>query len=183
MSNESPALIPLERIEHAILFLRGQKVILDADLAKLYGVSTKRLNEQVRRNPERFPSDFLFQLTTNEWEALRSQTATLKRGRGQHRKYLPYVFTEHGAVMAANVLSSPVAIAASIQVVRAFVRLRLLLASHEELSRKLEALEKKYAEHDEQLATVFEAIRQLMKPPSVEPKKGRIGFRATPAED
>jgi hypothetical protein len=180
MTKQDPTLIPLARIERAILLLRGQKVILDADLAKLYGVSTKRLNEQVRRNPDRFPSDFLFQLTAKEWKALRSQTATLKPGRGQHRKYLPYVFTEHGAVMAANVLSSPLAIAASIQVVRAFVRLRLLLASHEELSLKLEALERKYAEHDEQLATVFEAIRQLMEPPPVEPKKGHIGFRASP---
>jgi hypothetical protein len=176
MAMRDQPLIPAERIERAILMIRGQKVMLDAELAKLSGVTTKRLNEQVRRNPDRFPEDFRFQLTAQEWEALRSQNATLKPGRGKHRKYLPYVFTEHGAVMAANVLSSPTAIAASIQVVRSFVRLRRLLATHEELSRKLEALEAKYAEHDKQLAIVFEAIRQLMTPP-VEPAKGRIGFR------
>src|SRR5262249_20750310 len=139
--------IPVERIEQTILVIRGQKVILDAELAKLYGVTTKRLNEQVRRNPDRFPDDFRFQLTAQEWEALRSQIATLKPGRGKYRKYLPYVFTEHGAVMAANVLSSPIAIAASIQVVRAFVRLRQMFATHAELAQKLKELEAKYAEH------------------------------------
>ena len=103
----STALIPIERIERTILLIRGHKVMLDADLAKLYGVPTRRLNEQVKRNAERFPEDFLFRLTPEEADALRSQTATLKHGRGQHRKYLPYAFTEHGALMAANVPRSP----------------------------------------------------------------------------
>jgi leucyl aminopeptidase len=170
--------IPDERISNAILVARGQKVLLDSDLAGLYGVTTKRLNEQVKRNIERFPPDFMFQLTAEESEALRSQFATLKTGRGQHRKYLPYVFTEHGAIMAANVLNSPRAIQVSVHVVRAFVRLREMLATHKDLARKLEELEKKY---DAQFRVVFDAIRQLMAPPP-EPKKRRIGFHAPQGE-
>ena len=170
---QTTAVVPFERIERAILVVRGQKVILDETLAELYGVPTKRLNEQVKRNRDRFPGDFMFQLSLDERESLRSQIATLKRGRGQHRKYLPYVFTEHGAVMAANVLNSVTAVQASIQVVRAFVRLRQMLASHEELARKLEALEKKY---DQRFKVVFDTIRALMTPP--EPKRRPIGFLA-----
>ena len=102
-----PALVPVERIENRILLIRGQKVLLDTDLAAPYGVRTKRFNEQVRRNRERFPSDFMFQLSREEWDALRSQFATLKAGRGQHRKYIPNAFTEHGAIMAATILNSP----------------------------------------------------------------------------
>ncbi len=127
---QSDKLIPVERVERAILVIRGQKVILDADLAALYGVTTKRLNEQVKRNLDRFPHDFVFQLTLEEQDSLRSQSATLKAGRGQHRKFLPYVFTEHGAIMAASVLSSPKVIEMSILVVRAFVKLRNILATH-----------------------------------------------------
>jgi hypothetical protein len=107
MTTNDNALIPQERIEERILLIRGIKVMIDTDLADLYGVTTKRFNEQVSRNAERFPADFMFQLTDEEWAALRSQFATLKTGRGQHRKYLPYVFTEHGAIMAATILSSP----------------------------------------------------------------------------
>ncbi|HVR74266.1 MAG TPA: ORF6N domain-containing protein [Planctomycetota bacterium] len=166
-------MIPAERIEQAILLIRGHKVILDSDLAALYGVTTKRLNEQVRRNRERFPGDFLLQLTRTEYVRLRSQIATLKAGRGQHRKYLPYVFTEHGALMAATVINSPVAVEVSIQVVRTFVRLRQLLASHAGLARKLSALEKKYDSH---FRVVFDAIRQLMAPEEPEDKR-RIGFQ------
>jgi hypothetical protein len=169
------ATIPAERIEKAILLIRGHKVILDVDLAALYGVSTKRLNEQVKRNPHRFPADFMFQLTIDEAKkviASRSQIATLKRG--QNIKYAPYAFTEHGALMAANVLNSPVAVEASVAVVRAFIHLRQMLASHAELARKLNALEKKY---DDQFKVVFEAIRQLMAPA---PKKHRsIGFQTS----
>ncbi len=117
-------LLALEEIARRVLQVRGQKVLLDADLAMLYGVETRRLNEQVKRNPERFPEDFMFQLTEEEWEALRSHFAILKLGRGQHRKYLPYVFTEHGASMAANVLSSARAVVVSIYIVRAFIALR-----------------------------------------------------------
>ena len=167
--------IPLEHIESRILLIRGQKVILDADLALLYGVSTKRLNEQVRRNIDRFPPDFLFQLNAKEHDFLRSQFATLKRGRGQHRKYLPYVFTEHGAIMAAAVLDSERAVQVSIYVVRAFVQLREMLSSNKELARKLNELERKLVTHDRAITELIEAIRQLMAQP--EPKKKRpIGF-------
>lgn len=159
------------RIEQSIHLIRGQRVMLDSDLATLYGVTTKRLNEQVRRNLERFPPDFMFQLTREEHDALRSQFATLKVGRGRHRKYLPYAFTEHGAVMLASVLNSPTAVQASIQVVRAFIRLREMLITHADLARRLDDLEKKY---DKQFAVVFKAIRALMSPPQKETK--RIGF-------
>src|SRR5256714_11063643 len=148
----------IEDVSRAIVVLRGRKVLLDAELAALYGVTTKRLNEQVRRNRERFPTDFMFELTAQEAGALRSQFATLKSGRGQHRKYLPYAFTEHGAIMAASVLNSHRAIEASVYVVRAFVRLRELIASNKELAKRLDELEKKY---DSQFKVVFDAIREL----------------------
>jgi phage regulator Rha-like protein len=169
-----------EHIARDILVLRGQRVIVDSDLAALYGVTTKRFNEQVRRNRERFPEDFMFQLTAQEAAALRSQFATIKTGRGQHRKYLPYAFTEHGAIMAASVLNSPRAVEMSVYVVRAFVRLREMLASNRELARQfaqLEArLDKKLADHDEAIAAILSAIRQLMNPPS--PRRRPIGFTA-----
>jgi hypothetical protein len=132
---------PVEQITQVIQVLRGQRVLLDAELAALYGVTTKRLNEQVRRNAVRFPADFMFQLTVEEAGASRSQNATLKAGRGQHRKYLPFAFTEHGAIQAANVLNSPRAVDMSIYVVRALVQLRTLLASNTELARRLNELE------------------------------------------
>ena len=160
--SKSPVAIPVERVEAAILLIRGERVILDVDLAKLYGVSTKRLNEQVKRNLERFPEDFMFQLTiagARSSQLLRSQIATLKRG--QHLKYRPHAFTEHGAIMAANILASKTAVAASVQVVRVFVRLRQMLASNTELARKLDELERKY---DHQFKIVFDAIRELMTP-------------------
>jgi ORF6N domain len=144
--------------------------MLDADLAVLYGVSTKRLNEQVRRNRSRFPDDFMFQLTTEEVRSLRSQFATSKQGRGG-RRYAPLVFTEQGIAMLSTVLNSERAIQVNIEIMRAFVRLRRMLASNEDLSRKLAALEKKY---DSQFRVVFEAIRELMTPP--EAKKRKIGF-------
>jgi hypothetical protein len=178
MPSTNHALIPPERIERAILLIRDQKVMLDTDLAELYGVAVKVFNQAVRRNRERFPDDFMFQLTDAEWEALRSQIVTSKSGRGG-RRYLPYAFTEHGALMAATVLNSPVAIQVSIQVVRSFVHLRQLMVNHAELARKLDALEKKY---DAQFKVVFDAIRKLMAPPP-EPKRGRIGFRAQPDEE
>jgi hypothetical protein len=167
-------LIPAERIAKVILFLRGHKVLLDEDLAKLYGVSTKRLNEQVRRNRKRFPPDFMFELTDEESLALRSQIATLKRGRGRHRKYLPFAFTEQGVAMLSSVLRSDRAIQVNIAIMRAFVRLREILASHKDLARKLEEMERRY---DSQFQIVFEAIRQLMAPaPPPQEKKKRIGF-------
>ncbi|MCC7184169.1 MAG: ORF6N domain-containing protein [Rhodocyclaceae bacterium] len=175
----TPALIPVERIENRILLVRGHKVLLDADLAALYGVTTKRFNEQVRRNAERFPADFMFALSPEEWSSLRSQFATLKMGRGQHRKYLPHAFTEHGAIMAATILNSPRATEVSVYVVRAFVRLRELLASNKELARRLDQLEKKLATHDQAIAGLINTIRNLMTAP--EPKRRPIGF-ITPEE-
>lgn len=175
-----PAPVPVQDITRAILVLRGHKVLLDAELAALYGVTTKRLNEQVKRNADRFPEDFMFQLTPAEGAALRSQNATLKPGRGQHRKYAPYAFTEHGAIMAATVLNSSRAVEMSIYVVRAFVQLRELLGSSRELAQRfaqLEArLDKKLTEHDAAIAAILSAIRELMNPPA--PKRRSIGFTA-----
>jgi len=169
-----------ERIASAILILRGQRVLQDSELATLYGVSTKRFNQQVRRNRKRFPADFMFQLTAEETGSLRSQIATLKSGRGRHRKYLPYVFTEHGAIMAATILNSPRAIEMSVYVVRAFVQLREMLASNKELARRFAQLEtrldKRLTTHDEAIAAILAAIRQLMHPPI--PKRRPIGFTA-----
>jgi hypothetical protein len=163
--------IPAERIERSILVIRGEKVLLDSDLAALYQVETRVLVQAVKRNIGRFPSDFAFRLTEPEFQDLRSQIVISSWG---GRRTVPYAFTEHGAVMVATVLNSPVAVLASIEVVRTFVRLRQMLASHEDLARKLDALEKKY---DAQFRVVFDAIRQLMAPPTPEQKKRRIGFR------
>ncbi len=162
--------LPTERIERSILLIRGHKVLLDVDLAALYRVPTKRLNEQVRRNRARFPEDFMFQLTAEEATSLRSQFATSNKGRGG-RRYAPYAFTEQGVAMLSTVLNSERAILVNIEIMRAFVRLRQMLASNAELSRKMDALEKKY---DAQFKVVFDAIRQLMAPP--ETKKRKIGF-------
>ena len=145
--------------------------MLDSDLAEIYGVTTKRLNEQVRRNSDRFPEDFTFQVTEIEQKFLRSQFATFDSNL-RLRKYLPYVFTEHGALMLGNILKSAVAVNTSIQVVRAFANLRKLLASHSDLSKKLDLLEKKY---DHQFKVVFDAIRQLTIQPEV--SKKRIGIK------
>ncbi len=152
-----------------IFLLRGQRVLLDSDLAELYGVSPKRLNEQVRRNRERFPEDFVFLIEIKELRNLRSQFATLRGVWGRHRKYPHVAFTEHGAIMAATVLNSPRAVEMSVYVVRAFVKLRELLASNTELARKLEALEKSVeildARTRKQFEEVYRAIRALMAPP------------------
>ena len=166
-------LVPIERIEKRILFLRGRKVILDKDLAELYGVKIKVFNQAVKRSEKRFPPDFMFQLTREEAAALRSQSVTLKPGRGRHRKYLPYAFTEQGVAMLSSVLNSERAIQVNVEIIRTFVRLRELMATHKDLTRKLEALEKKY---DSQFKVVFDALRQLMAP-SVSKRK-KIGFRA-----
>ncbi len=153
-----------------IYMIRGHKVMLDEVLASIYGVTTKVLNQAVKRNSIRFPIDFMFQLSENELTLLRSQFVTSKKGKGG-RRYAPYVFTEHGAVMLASVLNSPVAIQASIQVVKAFVRLREMLIANKELAEKLNVLEKKY---DKNFAIVFDAIRRLMEPPITKRKK--IGY-------
>lgn len=164
-------LVPVEIIEKKILLIRGEKVMLDSDLAGLYEVSVKVLNQAVKRNIGRFPEDFMFQLTKEENESLRSQFVTLKKGRGEHRKYLPCVFTEQGVAMLSSVLNSERAVKVNIEIMRAFVKLRQLLSSNAELARKLEALEKKY---DAQFKIVFDAIRELMTPP--EKNKRKIGF-------
>jgi hypothetical protein len=163
--------VSAERIVTAIHIVRGQRVMLDADLALLYGVTTSRLNEQVKRNRGRFPADFMFRLGRKEARGLISQFAISKTGRGGRRK-LPNVFTEHGAVMLASVLNTPIAVATSVEVVRAFLRLRQVLESNVDLARKLDALEKRY---DGQFRVVFEAIRELMHPPTAPIK--RVGFR------
>ena len=168
-------LIPTARIESAILLIRGQKVILDMDLARLYGVTTKRLNEQVKRNRKRFPADFMFRLTVEEKAEVVANCDHLTKLR--FSPGLPHAFTEHGAVMLASVLNSQLAIKASLYVFRAFVRLRAILATHKELDKKLTELERRVKSHDEHIQSLFEAIRRLMSPES--PKPRRIGFRAS----
>ncbi len=159
-----------ERIERSILLIRGHKVMLDADLAELYGVETRALLQAVSRNQKRFPEDFMFQMSKEEYELLRSQIVISKKGRGG-RRYLPYVFTEQGVAMLSSVLRSERAVQVNIEIMRAFVRLRKLVATHKYLARKLETLEKRY---DAQFKVVFDAIRELMAPPT--PKKRKIGF-------
>ena len=164
--------IPPQLIERRIYLIRGEKVMLDEDLARMYRVPTKRLNEQVTRNIKRFPEDFMFQLSGGEAAVLRSQIETSK-GRGG-RRYLPRAFTEQGVAMLSSVLRSERAVQVNIAIVRAFVRLRQLLATHKNLARKIETLERKDAEHDAKFRVVFDAIRELMKPP---PPAPRIGFK------
>jgi len=171
------AVVPYEAIERRIFMIRGQKVMLDADLAALYGVTTKRLNEQVKRNQMRFPADFMFALTLQEVAILRSQFATSTWGGARHR---PFAFTEHGAIMAASVLNSPRAIEASVHVVRAFVRMRQAIETHREWSKKLAELETKVGTHDEEIQLIFEALKQLMAEPAR--KKKAIGFGAKEAK-
>jgi phage regulator Rha-like protein len=166
-----------KRVDSRILFLRGHKAILDSDLAELYGVTAKRLNEQIKRNAARFPSDFLFQLTRGERDSLRSQIATSNNGRGG-RRYLPYAFTEHGAIMAATVLNSKRAIQMSIFVVRAFVRMREALAANQQIVAKLLELEHRLENHDGTIQELVAAIRELMLPPP--PNRRRIGFQTPP---
>ena len=178
MPNTSIAL-PDELIEDTILLIRGKRVILDHDLAKLYSVTTRVLNQAVKRNLDRFPEDFMFQLTkaeTEEWQRLkplRSQIVILKKARGTHIKYQPYAFTEHGILMLSSVLKSPRAVQVNIQIMRTFVRLRQMLVSNETLIERLDELEENY---DVKFSIVFRAIRQLMNPQAVNRKP--IGFSA-----
>lgn len=180
MASRSTPPVPVEHITQSILVLRGHKVLLDEDLAELYGVEIRVLVQAVKRNLARFPEDFMFQLTAPEWAALRSQFVTLKAGRGQHRKYLPYAFTEQGVAMLSSVLRSERAIAVNIQIMRAFVRMRELLASNKELAHRLEELEarleKKLTTHDQAILAILSAIRKLMGAP--DPKRRPIGFTA-----
>jgi phage regulator Rha-like protein len=161
-------------VESRILVLRQQKVILDRDLAELYGVTVKRLNQQVQRNHERFPADFVFRLTAKEDQLLRLQIATSSSGHGG-RRYPPYAFTEHGAIMAATVLNSPKAVEMSVFVVRAFVRLREMLANNRQLAAKIDELEKRLETHDSAIQELIDAIKEMMTPPEGSRKK--IGFQ------
>lgn len=180
-------LIPIEKIESRILFIREHKVILDSDLAMLYGVSTKAFNQAVKRNSRRFPSNFMFQLTRDEMGSLRSQSVTIENGKavsqkGKHRKYLPYAFTEHGALMSANVLNSERAVDVSVLVVEAFVRLRQMVLSHKELSQKLKELEDRLDMHDGNTIVIMETLRKLLKESkgkAAAPSK-KIGFDTIP---
>jgi len=185
----SQQLISVEGIERRIFLIRGHRIILDNDLAALYGVSTRRLNEQVRRNSSRFPDDFMFQLTIKEAEVLRSQNATSKTGRGG-RRYLPLVFTEQGVAMLSSVLNSDRAILVNIVIMRTFVRLRDIQAAYRDFARRLERLQRKYSAHDVQIQQIFACIKKLMAPPLsgprqigfVSPKKGfcRVGDGVAP---
>ena len=192
MTKTEGYMIPTDRIEGAILEIRGRKVMLSRDLAALYGVSTKAFNQAVKRNADRFPPDFMFQLTWEEAQALRSQfvtlngvgsrsqSATLKRG--GHIKYLPYAFSEHGAVMAATILNSPRAVEVSVFVVRAFVRLNRVAADQRRFALKLAEIEAKLSVHDQSLKAVFDALRRLMQPPPA-PKRRKIGFATNPDDN
>ena len=168
-------IIPDELVINKIYLIRGQKVMVDRDLAKLYGVPTKAFNQAVKRNAERFPGDFMFRLTKKEWESLRSQFVTLEIGRGKYPKYLPYVFTEQGVSMLSSVLNSETAIRVNIQIIRVFTKMRELLLTHKDILLQLEKMEKKLTRHDEDIALIFEYLKQLLNPP--QPPRNKIGFR------
>jgi hypothetical protein len=174
MTSDTNSVVASEEVEQSIFLVRGERVILDCELAALYGVGTKRINEQVRRNSDRFPSDFAFRLTSKEAEILRSHFATSSSNWGG-RRTTPWAFTEHGALMAASVLSTPRAVQMSVFVVRAFVRLRRLIAENKELFEKIAALERKLSTHDRQILAIVDAIKRLASQP--EPRKTpRIGY-------
>lgn len=174
----STAFIPVEVIENKIFFIRGKKVMIDRDLATLYGVATKALNQAVRRNGERFPDDFMFQLTKGEFVNWKSQFVTSSSDKMGLRKR-PLAFTEHGILMLSSVLHSPRAVQVNIQIMRAFVRLRELMITHKDLARKIEELEAKYRKHGENFVVVFAAIKKMLEPVR-ESRKGKIpiGFHA-----
>ncbi len=171
----------IESIERKIVQVRDSSVMLDVDLAKLYGVAVKRFNEQIKRNLDRFPSDFMFQLNQHEWDCLRSQIATLDAGRGQYRKYLPFAFTEHGVLMAANVLKSKVATNVSVRIIRVFNQLRRANASNQDFIRRLNLIEARIDGNDQKIEEVFGFIRAMIEEPK-EPEPfstlpNRVGFK------
>ena len=176
-SRTKAVVLPAELVERRIHLVRGQKVMIDADLASLYQVATKTLNQAVKRNLARFPEDFMFQLKGEEASALRSQIVTLENGRGRHPKYAPYAFTEQGVAMLSSVLKSQRSVQVNVAIMRAFVRLREVMATHKDLARKIEALEHKYADHDTEIQVIFRAIKKLLEPPPV-PVKRHIGYLA-----
>jgi hypothetical protein len=184
----SQELIFQERISRAIHVVRNQKTMMDSDLAEMYGVETKVLNQAVKRNLDRFPEDFMFQLTVEEWEglkaeyeeqkgqdSLRSQIVTLEGGRGRHRKYLPYVFTEQGVAMLSSVLNSPTAIQVNISIMRVFVKMRQWAANYEGLVKRIEELSNNQSEHNDHIRNIYKIIEELLRPTHAERK--RIGFK------
>lgn len=180
-------LIIQERITRAIYLVRNQKVMIDSELAEMYGVETRVLNQAVRRNPERFPDDFMFRLTKEEWEnlkshsdasdegeSLRSQFVILEKGRGRHRKFLPYVFTEQGVAMLSSVLNSPTAIQVNISIMRVFVKMRQWAANYDDLVRKIDELSQNQGEHNEHIRNIYRIIEELVRPALTERKP--IGY-------
>ena len=165
-------LIPQEYVESKILFIRDKKVMLDRDLALLYGVETKVFNQAVKRNIGRFPEDFMFQLSKDEYDSLRSQFVTSKSG---GRRYLPYAFTEHGILMLSSTLNSKKAIQVNVQIMRTFIKLREMMLSYKDLQKKIEAMEKRHAKHDEHFQLIFKTIKEMLNPPVK--KKPKIGFK------
>ncbi len=176
--NTKIPIISDELVMNNIYLIRGQKVMLDFDLSILYKVETKRLNEQVNRNKERFPEDFMFRLKKDEYENLRSQIATSRWG---GTRYIPMAFTEQSVAMLSSVLNSPTAIAVNIQIIRVFTRMRALLMTHKDILLQLEKIEKKMGKHDEQMALVFSYLKKLLNPP--QPHRTRIGFRRKDEKD
>jgi len=165
-----------EFVMNKIYFIRGQKVMLDRDLAGLYDVETKVLNQAVKRNTERFPMDFMFRLTEVEWESLRSQIVTLEAGRGKYSKYLPFAFTEQGVSMLSSVLNSETAIRVNIQIIRVFTRMREMIITHKDILLELEKIERKLSKHDDDIQLIFEYLKQLLTSPE-QPLRQKIGFK------
>lgn len=172
----SELIISEETISNSIYYIRNQKVMLDRDLAKLYGIENKRLNEQVKRNITRFPEDFMFQLTENEYNSLRSQFATLKKGRGQHQKYLPFAFTEHGVLMLSSVLNSEKAIQTNIQIMRIFTKVRQMLLDTTEIKIDILQIQKKLENHDKNIELVFSYLDELTEKKEENPRT-KIGYK------
>jgi len=168
--------IPDELVMNKIYLIRGQKIMLDRDLAELYGVENKRLKEAIRRNINRFPEDFMFELTPAEFESLRTQIATLKGGRGQHPKYMPFAFTEQGVAMLSSVLNSETAIRVNIQIIRVFTRMREMIMTNKDILLQLEKIEKKLSGHDKDIQLIFKYLKQLLIPPE-HPPRPKIGFK------
>ena len=168
-------IIPDETVMNKIYLIRGQKIMLDSDLAELYGVQTRVFKQAVRRNITRFPEDFMFELRSEEWGSLRSQIVTLKGGRGQHSKYSPFAFTEQGVAMLSGVLTSETAIAVNIQIIRVFTKMREMLLAHKDILLQLEKMEQNLIKHDDEIRLIFQYLKQLLNPPQA--PRPKIGFR------
>jgi hypothetical protein len=179
---KTPLTVSEQEIENSILLVRGEKVLLDSDLAQMYGVTTKVLVQAVQRNAKRFPSDFAYRLTLKEFRALRSQFVTSNSPSRGGRRYMPYAFTEQGVAMLSSVLRSERAVQVNIEIMRAFVRIRKIIAANADLARRLDELEKRVGTHDEQFVQVIRAIRDLMQP-AAKPKQRRIGFHPPDADE